>query len=64
MQAFKFMTCIKLVEDGKMAIEWTAETDVLTCSKCGESINPGETVIGDLDKFFHKDGENCHTEEE
>lgn len=47
-----------------MAIEWTAETDVLTCSKCGESINPGETVIGDLDKFFHKDGENCHTEEE
>lgn len=42
-----------------MAIEWTAETDVLTCSNCGNTINPGETVVGDFDQFFHKDKESC-----
>ena len=39
-----------------MAIEWIAETDALTCNKCGETISPGETVLGDFDQFFHKEG--------
>jgi hypothetical protein len=42
-----------------MAIEWVAQTDVLTCSKCGKTINPGERVLGDLDEFTHIEAENC-----
>ncbi len=42
-----------------MAIEWTAETDALTCTSCGSTINPGEAVIGDFDQFFHKDEDDC-----
>ncbi len=40
-----------------MAIEWIAETDALTCNRCGETIVPGEMVLGDFDQFFHK--ESC-----
>ncbi len=42
-----------------MAIEWTAETDALTCKRCGDTINPGEVVVGDFDQFFHKETESC-----
>ena len=38
-----------------MAIEWTAQTDVLTCEGCGNTITPGEVVVGDFDQFFHKE---------
>lgn len=45
-----------------MPVEWVAETDWMTCSNCGKGINPGEAVVGDFDRFFHKESDNCKDE--
>ena len=42
-----------------MTIEWVAATDLFTCENCGKNIKPGETVVGDVDRFFHKDPDSC-----
>jgi hypothetical protein len=42
-----------------MPVEWVAKTDFMVCSKCGKNINEGEVVVGDFDKFFHKNPEDC-----
>ncbi len=42
-----------------MSIEWVAVTDSFTCDNCGKNIKPGEAAVGDVEKFFHKDSEDC-----
>lgn len=42
-----------------MSVEWIAQTDLLKCTNCGDNINKGEVVVGELDEFFHKDAKDC-----
>ena len=46
-----------------MSVEWVAQTDWMVCSACGKRIGEGKTVVGDFDKFFHKNHEDCESEE-
>jgi len=42
-----------------MSAEWVTQSGVLKCDNCGREIEVGEVVVGDFDKFFHKDSDSC-----
>lgn len=42
-----------------MPVEWVAQTNVLTCANCGKPVNEGQNVVGELDSFYHKEGQDC-----
>ena len=42
-----------------MSAEWVTQSGELKCDSCGKNIDKGDTVVGDFDKFFHKDSDSC-----